>query len=597
MENNSNFIDPLDALIKQHQNAINPSAESDVIEQKTTETQEMVDVESTTIMDTTTIDYGENDLIDEIKREEELEKQLRDEAYQKKHEADEANKKAALPPQSLDKEFQAEAIGFQADKLEIVASMIKKVIAKNNIHSGGIDPNKKMHVMGDLVDIYHNTGEVITPEFEQLILSNWISDDEDNVNTTTNGPTNNSIETTPAAKVITKSNKIDSNDIPIININVEKNTPVTVNVDESITHEINKSQKLNIYVKEVTEKELKTRTIIENSNKKGLIKPYDSGINDVVITLPMSGYRCVMRPINWFDFIKLSAPTSDNAEDNERRKWSVIYDHIKNPSIGEFANFEDFLKKTKYSDRELLMWAILVGTADEEESISMKCSNPKCRTSIVAKYRPRNIIRLDENKIPKYYHAAHNASPGEESYKIWQEVAGSRRRYQLPNTKIIVEINEPSAYEFITEKLALTQEIYERYRPGEKIGSVDLNDPAIAQQMVEFEYLVSNALLVSAMTIIDEEDSSKEYRYTNWEDIEDIITTMLDAEDSAILLQVTAKAREIYVSPVTFRLDNIECESCKHVNENLVIDDIAESLLFQVSRRLASTDINLIEMQ
>ena len=108
------------------------------------------------------------------------------------------------------------------------------------------------------------------------------------------------------------------------------------------------SRVVDILVKEVSEKELKMANIIENSNIKGIISKYDSGINDVPLTLPLSGYRCVMRSINWWDFIKLTAPSSNSPVDNELKKWSVLYDHMKNVSIGEFTDLEDFMKKTKY---------------------------------------------------------------------------------------------------------------------------------------------------------------------------------------------------------------------------------------------------------
>lgn len=603
-EKNKAFVDPLDELIKQHMKANNvPETTAEEVANPEQEAKIVSDVNDDTVItdseskiDTNEINYGDNDLEEEIKAEDATREEIHAEAIEKKHEIEQENQKNQLPPLSLDKDFQKSAIDFQGNKLEIVASMVKRVTDKHGITSGMINPEKEFQIMGDLIDIYHNTGsEVITPEFEDLIISNWIYPDNQDVNDAQTSDTKEISETSTEPN--TNKEKVEEKETtnhPVININVKKDNPVTINVDDAIVNSMEKSQALDIYVKEVTEKELKATTIIENSNRDGIIKPYDSGLNDVPLTLPMSGYRCVMRPINWFDFIKLSSPSSGNATDAERKKWSVIYDHMKNVSIGEFKDFEDFLKKTKYSDRELLMWGILIGTADEEETISITCSNPKCHHDIKAKYYPRTIIRLDEKLVPKYYTKLHDVSVGEESYKLWADIAGSRRRYKLPNTGIIVEINEPSAYEFITEKLELTQKLYERYRPGEKMGTANLNDEATQAQLIEFEYLAGNALLVSAMSIPDEKGN--EYRYTNWEDIEKIITTALDAEDSAILLQIIAKARTKYVSPITFKLDDIECEYCKHVNDNLVIEDIAETLLFQVSRRLANTNINLIEM-
>ena len=121
---------------------------------------------------------------------------------------------------------------------------------------------------------------------------------------------------------------------------------------------------------------------------------------------------------------------------------------------------------------------------------------------------------------------------------------------------------------------------------------LDMNDASMA----EFDYLSTNALFVSALTIVrNENGKTKEYRFTNWDDIEKIVTTCLDAEDSGILLKIIEKTRT-NVSPVTFRVDNIDCPVCGRHENYIPINDIGSTLLFQVSRRLSNTQINLIEM-
>ena len=558
--------------------------------------------------------YGEHDLENEIAEEERAYEQERariaNEAITKREEIE--SSRPFMPPNEDDMRYHNDAIGFQSEKLSVVSNMVQKVVAKYRIISGEIPETANAEigtigrraVMGELIDIYHKNGEKITPDFEKLILCNWVMPDGTlaihNINsngividkTMFDQPTNTNVESTDKETDTVEESNEKTVETPTINITVEKNTPVTVNVDESIVSQLSKTNEVNVHVKEVTEKELMATTIVENSNQEGIISVYDSGINDVPVTLPLSAYRCVMRPINWFDFIKLTAPTSQNAPDNELKKWSVIYEHIKNPSIGEFENFEDFLKKTKYQDRELLMWGLLVATADDVEPLSIKCGNPKCNNQIKIKYNPRKLVHLDESLIPSWYDDAYKASPGAEAYKVWESVNGRRKRYKLPNTGIIAEVNEPSAYEFITVKLPLMNELYKRYRPDGQMTEVDMNDPS----MLEFDYLSTNAMFVSALTIVrNEQGKRKEYRYTNWEDIEKIITTGLDAEDSGILLKIIEKTRT-NVTPVAFRVDNVDCPVCGRHEEYIPINDIGSTLLFQVSRRLSNTQINLIEM-
>ena len=556
--------------------------------------------------------YGLNDLENEIMEEDEADKQERAAAGEEMIRQQEI-KKAQTPfmaPDEYDMKYNDKAVSYQTDKINTVSAMVNRVVAKYRLMSGGIEeePNKKlgtlgkMAVMGELVDIYHKNGEKITPEFENTILANWIMPNGtlaihnvvDGVvvdSSTGNAPIKQQ-QTNNTTNVTNNEDEEPVKENPVININVESGTPVTVNVDEAIVANTVETKEVDIYVKEVSKEELLRTTIVENSDQKGIINVYDSGINDVPITLPLSGYRCVMRSINWFDFIKLTAPSSQNGSDNELKKWSVIYDHLKNPSIGEFKDLEDFMKKTKYQDRELLMWGLLVATADDEETLSITCGNPNCKKQIKINYNPRTILHTDNEHIPSWYIPAYEAAVGPDAVKIWEEANNKRRRYRLPNTGIIVEINEPSAYEFITQKLPLINDLYKRFRPDGDMTELDPHDVSMA----DFDYLSAHALFISAMTIVREENGKpKEYRFTNWEQIEEIVTKALDAGDSGILLKIIEKTRE-NVSPISFRVENINCPSCGRHEEYIPINDIGTSLLFQVSRRLSNTQINLIEM-
>ena len=116
--------------------------------------------------------------------------------------------------------------------------------------------------------------------------------------------------------------------------------------------------------------------------------------------------------------------------------------------------------------------------------------------------------------------------------------------------------------------------------------------------MAEFDFLSANALYIEAMSIIvtDKNGTNKEYRYTNWDDIENIITTALSTDDSAALLKIIQNSKTT-TSPVSFRINNINCSRCKHHEDFITVSDIGRTLLFQVSRRLDNIQINWKEMQ
>lgn len=635
MDNKNEQFDPLKALMDQQVAAvegkeISGSPKTALDELKT----------ANAVNTTSDVDYGDNDLDQEIAAEEAADKQARIDAANAERAKLEAQE-AARPfqaPDEYDMSYHDEAMDFQSEKLNIVTGMVNRVVAKYRIISGGI-PEKpfvdkktnqvltygKRPVMGELIELYQKNGEKINDDFEKTILVNWIMPDGtraiDNLNennividkTMFNAPTNNTENKETVAVVANDTPNENENagtvtkkePVPTINISVDKevqkNNPVNINIDKDIAATVRTVQEVNVVVREVSNEELKKTTIYRNSEKTGIINVTDTGINDVSVTLPMSGYRCTMRSVNWYDFISLTAPSANNGVDSEIKKWSVIYKHIKNPSIGNFENFEDFLKKTKYQDRELLMWGILVATSDEEETLDIKCNNPDCENHIKVKYSPRTITKTDKDLEPAWYEKAKIAAPGEEAKSVWEEANSRKTSYTLPHSGIEVELSESSAYDFVNKKLRLINDLYKRYRPNDT-NSEGLANVGEDLSMIEFDYLVANALYIESFTVtpkdangnpyLDDNGNIIKYCYDKWETIEQIITEVLDGEDSAILMKLIQDAQS-KSSPISFRVENIICPECGKERPYIQIDDIGQTLLFQLSRRFGDIKINL----
>lgn len=568
MSDQNTFFDPLEDIMNRHQG-------NSVEEPQTTPVED-------------DDKYGENDLAKEIEAENLAEQQAREQrAQEQMNKVDETKATGVLPPQSLDKEFQKEAIGFQGTTLEIVGRMIDAVAQKHNLTSGGIpesteaDPDLRMHVMGDLIEQYHINGEIITPEFENIVLKNWEGYVDPNLK-------EDVVEENKDEKPVEVEEVKET--IPQININVEQGSDVTVNVDPEIVAEMSTTRKVNIQVIETSADQMLAARMIQNSQKDGIITPYSSDIYDVPLTLPLSGYRCTLKPVNYYEFIQLgSSPSSGNPVDIDKKQWSIIYDHVKNVSIGEFKDFEDFMKKTKYSDRELLMWGVLIASADEEETLSLTCNNPKCQKHHTIKYKPRSIIHVNDDLANKFkYQKTHSVAPGDAALKHFIEINSTVRRYKLPNTGYIVEIDErPSAYDFINRRYPLMDELRERFTDPDH-PDADLSENA------EFNYLMTQALFITSISkIVDD----TEYRYTNWDDIERIITKSLDMRDAAILMQLIGKLSAETASPMSFYLEDFTCDACGKHQDRIPIPDIGSILIFQLSQRLSSTEINLTEME
>jgi len=605
MADNNGFIDPLENIINKTKEAYGipddtptptvSKIEPPVVEEPvpvskyekpiTPPVQESYDVE-----EEDDDPYGKNDLMKQIEEEDrarEAQKQAEIDARLER-EAKNAKKVEKMPPRSLDPEFQRDAVDFQANHLAVVTGMIEKVKAKYHL-VGGIRPESQRHVEGDLLEIYYKTGDQITPQFEKIILDNWQHVDP---GTGEAYPQNNGIQQTPGGAQEAPKKQEEAT----ININVQPDTDVTVNIDGETVKELTKTNVINVHVREVTNEEMKAVTVIENPLDEGLIQTYETSLNDVPITLPMSGYKCKIKPVNWFETIDLVAPSSNSKIDFQLQRWSIIYNHMTNVSIGAFKNFDDFLRKTKYADLSILEWAILVATADEEESLDITCGNPKCQAHYSYTYRPREIIHLNEERIPKKYHEVHNAAPGNQAVQLFNEINSKKRRYQLPTSKLIVEIEEPSAYDYITKTLPLIIKKYTEKRPNDPEMN-DFNEETLQGDptLMSFSYRVACMMRISAIVIPDKNNPTREYRFTDWEDIERQIDSIKIMKDSMLIMKLAMDSRDM-AEPAEFYLENVACPHCGRVDKVIPITNITQSLLFRISRRLEDMELNLINL-
>lgn len=580
MANDNQFVDPLQEMMERYEHTVNPD------EAKTEDTSPLATADLPEEED----EYGVGDQQREMAEEEAIMEAARAARQEELAAAVEANKtEVVMPPRSLDPEFQKESMEFQGSTLEIVGRMIDKVVAKNNITSGGIpestdsDPNFKMHLMGELISLYHINGEEITPEFEDIIISNWRTESGAPITTD-----EELVEEQTEEEIVERQEPVEV--VPEININVEAGQDVTVNIDEDIVNEMSETKKVNIRVIETTVEQMRSATIIENSQCEGIITPYKSDMYNTPIALPLSGYRCVITPLSYFEYIQLtSTPSSGNRVDQDKRVWSILYKHITNVSIGEFKNFEDFLKKTKYADQQLLLWGVLISSAEDEETATIVCGNPKCRQPHEIKYRPRSIIHINDELAERCdYKTTGTVAPGPAAIEHYNKINSTVKMYELPNTKWLVEIDaRSSAYEFLNVKYPLMEQLRKRFTKDEgDEDSPDNND--------EHEFLLAHALFIKA---VSKKVNGKTYRYTTWEDIEKVITESLDVHDSAVLMNLIRTVGMQNFDPIQFYIENITCDKCGRHEDRIDIPDIGQSLIFQLSQRLSSTEISLTEME
>lgn len=609
------FRDPLEELLNKHKDAaegkpliddddevvdFNPAPSQFIPEETPAESEEDI--------------YGDNDLANEIKAEEEQEAQEKAEAVQKAKEEREAflASKQAVPASSIDMSFIDEATQFQSSKILEVNQMVQIVLDKHNIHEGYFPADKKMHVMGDLMTEFHYC-EGLNPseKFERIVIENWITPTQMMENQMAS-----SVEEPEEEKTTEEEAPVEEvRNAPVVNITNHGDAPVTVNVDESLIPNISETRKVEINIVSLEEKEGTLQTVIDDANVDDfLIQPKECAVNSVPITLVHSGYRVVMRPMNWFDYLKMASPHTSNFTDALVERWTNIYNHILSTSIGNFESFDDFINKTKFEDQELFEWGLFVATSGDTEMISYNCNHqigteevqekdekglpvldengkpkmvtvPKlCNYNVKYEYEPASTIHVDKEYLPKYYEEVHNAVNGEDALKVHSRICSMRQQLTLPDSGYIFEISHPSAYDYITNKLVILQDLCKEF-------DVPFNENFernMSRNPVGALYILC-ALSTNCILI---KRNGNTARFTKWADIRKILDT-LSNDDIQIIMQVFEKRM---TKAAKFEFHNIKCPSCGDVVKVLPIGNLFELMGFNLSRRLQSTEINLIDI-
>lgn len=623
-DNNNNIeVNPLEALLNKHKQATQGTQGTDAnVEAEKTNTASAevmhpdvdIDVDDAPVVNTTpepkplelpkdipVVDdddiYGTNDLEKEM-REEDIRLAAERKRKLEERRAEEEANKAAMPAQSLDPEYQKKAVTFQVDKIAMINRMCQMVLKKYKITTGEIpesyppedthDKLTRLQCMGEMTEYYENHGAVIDETFEKLLLDNWqMPDGQYACEWIHNGDTpDDSNEEINQARRITD----DVDVTPTINIFApEDASSIVVNIDENMLADLSEEKKVNVKIKRVSEKELISAPIIENSDKPGIIKPYAPETGDIALTLPISGYRCTVSALNWFEALNLEDVAGKNSADRAIDQWSTIYKHIKNPSIGNFESFEDFLKKTNYLDQEYFMWGLLTATTGDHEEFMNKCSNPKCEKGFLIKYDPHTVAHINKEHLDDDYIKTHEVAPGDEAMKHFNKVQSKRMRYELPESKVVIDIGSPSVYDFINNRLGVLDKLGDQMAKEAQIaGDPNYRSPRIQLQMTFNLYI--NSVLIP----VTENGVKKYYKYDKWNDILEALDA-LSWGDSGILMKLMQTVAEKLASPIDMYIENITCPHCKKHFDKMFIGNIQNQLLFRASRRLENTEISLIE--
>lgn len=309
-------------------------------------------------------------------------------------------------------------------------------------------------------------------------------------------------------------------------------------------------------------------------NIDDIISQYTRKFNDRTISLPASRYRCTVTGLSYAEAIDLDYSLQVETLDSEIKKWSMAYAHVKNPSIGRFADFNDFLQKTSSRDLDYLLWAILCATSMSREIVSVDCHHNNCGTSHEWVYSPESLLQLD--KIPEFLleemKITGTANSRDEIMAHYNEsMLRLGNTIELPTSHFVVRFGHVSAYTYLNDG------IYADIR-----AALDADPPQVSS-LLEAEIMTSVRYILLPAT-----SGEGYYKITDHAQLKRIIHE-LDEMDFQTLGQIAATMTEPY--KLEFTIKDVVCPKC-HNRSDITVPNLAR-LLFIIAQGLESANIVL----
>lgn len=336
------------------------------------------------------------------------------------------------------------------------------------------------------------------------------------------------------------------------------------------------STSTEIRLKEVEEVDLSTITV--KRTDKSFVESaseYQISSSMTPVVFPASRFRASMTGLTFGEMGDISLNSENVTFEQIRKKLTVIYNKMVNPSIGKFESFDDFLKKFAYVDLDLAIYGMIVATFPEVDEINLDCNNPKCNKSFTHKYSPRTLLRFDKagDKFLSSMKDVINCDADKFDELVKQSPTRTYKRIKLPYSNFIIEIGIASSYDYLYNLLDnMIGDKFSKSHPDDVNGILQLNTSLLA--------------LVRAVYV---PQASGEY--VIFDEFEDVINAlyMIKPEEIGILGSILQKYTDAY--DVKFELTDIKCPHCGTVTKEMPLD--VNYLVFLKYQRLMSTSIDI----
>lgn len=313
-----------------------------------------------------------------------------------------------------------------------------------------------------------------------------------------------------------------------------------------------------------------------------MIDTYKLSVSKAPMTFPASGFKADMTGLSWGEFSDITLDISDDSEDYINfdkiyKKLSVIYNNMKNISIGPFKSFSHFLKHFAYVDVQLATYGLLISTQPEEDTITLVCNKAGCKKRFNFKYSPRSIINFDSanTEMLEQIQRISTVAPEERLRLANSSRVNKFTRFKLPNSGYLVDLGFASCYDYLYGILSLIK----KYTEDE-----------IPQDDTRWEL---TGMLQGVRAIYIPKPNGTYIGAKKPEDIVDVLNEAVPPEDIIVL----NSAYEHYINQyyINFSLTNVECPHCHTKTPEIQITP--DELVFLIHQRQRATPITFDNFQ
>jgi hypothetical protein len=377
--------------------------------------------------------------------------------------------------------------------------------------------------------------------------------------------------------------------------------------DQEDVDKIKKSRRVELDIVETTPLEYNEVVELDENAIDNVLSQYTRKMNDVSSPIPASKYRATFTGLSYPEILDLSQSQELNTVDGLKKKWTIVFNHLKNPSIGQFKPFryyidpstkkkvhlnagepvpegakleygdafDDFLKKTSFLDLDFMLWKILCATTMESEVISINCharhNGEECKKEYDWIYSTKNLLdmdKIDPAVLEEMDKTATVSSQQEIEANYKDSFLASSSVITLPHSGFKIMCGHQSAYEHINTIFGKVLEITEAQSPS-----------------------ASDALTVTMLSVVKAVLVPYNGSYAKINSVDGIMKVLKQLDE--VDYQTVGEMMRVILEPYqfTYNLRDIVCPKCGNVS-NIPIQDMSR-MLFIVAQSLMSVQVVL----